>query len=283
MASPTSIAAPIACSIVAAGVVASSDYREFRPSGALSRHLICTWVEEIGAGDRPFTQRVLPDGCIDLVYMDGDLTVAGPATGVIDVSMTPASTAVGVRIRPGLAHRVLDARAAEVRDRSVRLADLWGTSADAIVERLQDEATAAGQIAILEDAVLGQAASLTGEDETFASAAAWLAGNSDARLPAARGPVDLTSRYARRQFDTVVGYGPKFFQRVMRFQRLLDLAARPHVRLVELALDAGYADQAHMTREVQALAGQTPTAVLGSASTTLSLSEMFNTAPPPGA
>jgi hypothetical protein len=62
------------------------------------------------------------------------------------------------------------------------------------------------------------------------------------------------------------GYGPKTLARVLRFQRLLGLAERPGGLahgLVSLALDAGYADQAHMTAECSALAGEPPTAVLG--------------------
>jgi AraC-like DNA-binding protein len=44
-------------------------------------------------------------------------------------------------------------------------------------------------------------------------------------------------------------------QRVLRFRRL---QALPRAPLVELALDAGYADQAHMTAEVSELAGISP-------------------------
>jgi AraC-like DNA-binding protein len=42
---------------------------------------------------------------------------------------------------------------------------------------------------------------------------------------------------------------------VLRFRRLQALPPAP---LVELALDAGYADQAHMTAEVTRLAGISP-------------------------
>jgi AraC-like DNA-binding protein len=43
--------------------------------------------------------------------------------------------------------------------------------------------------------------------------------------------------------------------RVLRFRRLQALAPGP---LAELALDAGYSDQAHMTAEVTRLAGVSP-------------------------
>ena len=69
----------------------------------------------------------------------------------------------------------------------------------------------------------------------------------------------------RRRFDDAVGYGPKTLQRVLRFQRFLALAAtRPPRRsdLAGLAFAAGYADQAHLTRECTRLAGLPPAALL---------------------
>ena len=56
-----------------------------------------------------------------------------------------------------------------------------------------------------------------------------------------------------------MGYGPKTLDRVLRLQRLLRaLDAGRGDDLAWLALDLGYADQAHMTREAVRLAGRTP-------------------------
>jgi AraC-like DNA-binding protein len=56
------------------------------------------------------------------------------------------------------------------------------------------------------------------------------------------------------------GYSPKHFQRIMRIQNALRAAqAAPRTRLCDLAAAAGYADQAHMTRDFRAITGFTPT------------------------
>lgn len=65
----------------------------------------------------------------------------------------------------------------------------------------------------------------------------------------------MSARQLQRLIRDAVGYGPKMLQRVLRFRRLQALAPGP---LAELALDAGYADQAHMTSEVTRLAGVSP-------------------------
>jgi AraC-like DNA-binding protein len=55
-----------------------------------------------------------------------------------------------------------------------------------------------------------------------------------------------------------VGYGPKTFQRVARFQRAVGELRRAGAELARAAASAGYADQAHLTRESRRLAGLSP-------------------------
>jgi AraC-like DNA-binding protein len=62
----------------------------------------------------------------------------------------------------------------------------------------------------------------------------------------------------RRQCNELFGYGPKTLDRILRLQRFQALArTEADEGLACLALRAGYADQAHLTREVQSLCGMT--------------------------
>ena len=76
--------------------------------------------------------------------------------------------------------------------------------------------------------------------------------------------VGLSERQLRRRFESAVGYGPKRFARILRFQRLLDLlrSQGDRTRWAELAIEASYADQPHMINECRALAGMSPVALL---------------------
>jgi AraC-like DNA-binding protein len=65
----------------------------------------------------------------------------------------------------------------------------------------------------------------------------------------------VSARQLQRRVSAATGYGPKMLARVLRFHRLQALSPAP---LLELALEAGYADQAHMTAEVKLLAGMSP-------------------------
>lgn len=66
--------------------------------------------------------------------------------------------------------------------------------------------------------------------------------------------VGLSERQLHRRSLAAFGYGPKTLTRVLRLNRALTLA-RGGVPYAEVALVAGYADQAHLAREVRALAG----------------------------
>ncbi|RSD14922.1 helix-turn-helix domain-containing protein [Amycolatopsis eburnea] len=82
----------------------------------------------------------------------------------------------------------------------------------------------------------------------------------------AEDPPSTSERRLRRRFVQAVGYGPATYLRVSRFQRAVALA--PHApNLASLAASAGYADQAHLSRDCRALTGLTPRAYFRPAST----------------
>jgi transcriptional regulator GlxA family with amidase domain len=93
-------------------------------------------------------------------------------------------------------------------------------------------------------------------------AAALRAARPRAPVEALADGLGVGERQLRRRFVDAVGYGPKTLQRVLRFQRFLALAGDGGDDLAALAFAAGYADQAHLTRECRRLAGLPPAALL---------------------
>ncbi|WP_344045246.1 DUF6597 domain-containing transcriptional factor, partial [Streptomyces thermoalcalitolerans] len=81
------------------------------------------------SGARP----VLPDGCMDLLWSEGRLLVAGADTRAY-APLGPPALWAGVRFLPGTAPTYLGVPAHELRDRRVDLAGLWPA---AVVGRLR--------------------------------------------------------------------------------------------------------------------------------------------------
>ena len=73
-------------------------------------------------------QRILPDGCMDLVLLGDQLVVAGPDTSArVHPGSTPDAV-TGVRLHGGRGPLLLGVPADELRDRTVPLEDVWGSA-----------------------------------------------------------------------------------------------------------------------------------------------------------
>lgn len=212
-------------------------YRELPTTNAL---VACLWTRTDG---EPAAQRILPDACVDIVWTGGKLVVAGPATQAVTARTT--GPALGVRFRVGAAGAALGIPAAELLDRTVPLTDIWGDDG----ERIADAVAAEPTLAVLARAVAERIAGTAPDGLVRAAATGAQPGIGDRQL--------------RRRFADAVGYGPKTLQRILRFQRFLILAGGTGARdLARLALEAGYADQAHLTRECTRLARLPPAQLL---------------------
>jgi AraC-like DNA-binding protein len=257
----------------------TSHYREFRPRPAPGRHLVCLWSQRISAGESPYQHRVLPDGCADLVFIgEAPPIVAGPATRAVIASLPAGSIIIGARFRPGVAPGFLGPPASELKDQELPLFDLWGSAASSLSARIAEAALVQDKIAALEGFLVRRPLRAGRADSLVSEATCRLARHRSIHMRELSRSLGISERQLQRRFRAAVGYGPKTFQRVLRLQRLLALAAVPHAgSAAELALDAGYADQAHMSREVRALAGGTPGALLARTGSTLAMSDLFNT------
>lgn len=235
-----------------------SSYREARPHAALAETVACTWVgvvdDHVG-----YTDSVLPDACLDIVWDGARLLVAGPDTGPVPFAPRPGLTVVGLRFRPGRAPVHLGLPAVELLDRRVPLAEVWDAGrADELAERLAGAATPAAAAGLLEHAVLATFPGAPPEDPLVAPVVATLAcGGPAAPVTTLAQRLGVSERQLHRRCTAAVGYGPKLLDRVLRFRRALALAGTA-TGLAELAARAGYADQAHLSRECRRLAGRTP-------------------------
>ncbi|MFI6031048.1 AraC family transcriptional regulator [Amycolatopsis magusensis] len=223
-------------------------YRELPASAPLRSVVRCRWLSVSGQDEHEHGKRIVPDGCLDLIAGGGRVFVAGPDTAAWR-SETPAGTRLhGIRFRPGHAPRVLGVPADELRDQRIDLADLWGARGRAFTERVLNSP------ADLIDVVREPAAPDPVLDVVLARL-----DRGVPRVSAALTGLDLGARQFRRRFGAAVGYGPATYLRVARLQRAIALAEEVP-DLATLAVGAGYADQAHLSRDCRELTGATPSA-----------------------
>ena len=207
---------------------------------------------------------VVPDGCVDIIWIDGDLAIAGPDVGVHAVTLAPGTTVIGARFRPGVARRWLGISMAEIVGGRVSLREFWGASAHAIAQRIGDAPTTTDRIRVFEAALdrVAKAHEPAASDMGFVFNALKTR-SAGPGMSAILDQLAISPRTLRRRCEDAFGYGPKTLDRILRFQRFLARVKRgPSTTLAALAVDAGYADQAHLTREVLRLSSLTPATIL---------------------
>ncbi len=234
-------------------------YSEWAAPAALRDAVTCLWAQVTTGADR--AGLVLPDGCSDLIWEQGrGAFVAGPDTGPAPTAMAAGTVVLGVRFRPSAGGPALGIPLSELRDQRVDLADLRPTGARRLPATL-DPDTAAARLLDVTAPLLAE-----GAPDPAVTRAARLLRDPQARAEDVATDVGLSLRHLRRRCHAVVGYGPKTLQRVLRFRRFVSridaLPRSPGVLdLAALAAEAGYADQAHLTRECGKLSGLTPAAL----------------------
>lgn len=246
------------------------------PSSVLRPFVKQLWISESAGEAGSAREHVLPTGEMHLVfrlagpplriYRDADdragSLIDGPVVGGVRNSFyikeigAPVRTA-GVQLLPGAAQSLFGVSAAELAGRHTPLSELWGGQANSMLEQIAAAPGAQQALAKLDALLAARAPHGLRLHPVVAEVLAdtghgW---NVEAMVRA--------SRYSHRGFIALfkqaTGLSPKRYARLMRFQYLLGaLRASADVPLGQLALDAGYSDQAHMNREFREYAGSTP-------------------------
>jgi AraC-like DNA-binding protein len=197
---------------------------------------------------------ILPDGCLDLLWDGNRLFVAGPDATARWVQETPGTSYAALRFSAGTGPSLLGVPADELLDQTLDLEQLWPPGE---VRALADR-VAADPVAALETWAVERSAPCAVDPLGPRVLAMAKKGTAVAAMADRLG---YSPRQLHRRCLPVFGYGPRRLARVLRLGQSLE-AARTGVPLAEVAATCGYVDQAHLSREVRALAGTTPTALL---------------------
>ena len=180
---------------------------------------------------------------------------------------------VTARLQLGAHEAVLGVPAADISERIVALEDLWGeAAARSLADRLAEAEDTGDAAQILQQAISERFARTGGRrvSSRLALDAASLLARSNVNIVAL--DLGVSERHLRRLFNETVGVNPKVFAQLARFRRAL-LAARAakQVSWADIAIDAGYYDQAHLISEFRSISGVTPRALLAEMGSALSI------------
>lgn len=250
----------------------TQSYVERAPRAELAGAVRTMWVQR--SGESAYVQRHLPTGGVEIhVPIGGRPQVVGPLTRPLIEVIPARTTLLGVRFHPGMAPP-FPTPLADLVDERVSLGELWGCSADRLGDGMATAAGAAGPEAaldLLEAELLLTARRAGRADPLVREAVRRLMPWRPVTVGAVASHLAISPSQLRRRCLDSVGVGPKVLQRTLRFQGFLALAQEAVGRsdhrgadgMAGLAVDVGYADQAHLGRECVRLTGLTPGELLG--------------------
>ncbi|MGQ0799660.1 MAG: helix-turn-helix domain-containing protein [Pseudomarimonas sp.] len=248
------------------------DYLELTPPPALQRHLQCLWRLRV---DQPAAtaQTIYPDGRCELIvhlgppmrrlslqadwHTQAECLFAAQMRSAVRLAAAGRVDCVGVRLQPAASGLLLGAALAGLVDAIVDLrqhALAIASDFSAACKRYADNDNPAPLWAVLE----AQCAGFMIDAQIDTVVAQIDAAHGDIGIGALARQQSMSTRSLQTRFLRQVGLTAKEYARVQRLQATLRELDRDRDALSELALEVGFADQAHATREVRRFTGLTP-------------------------
>jgi AraC-like DNA-binding protein len=208
----------------------------------------------------PQLRETLPHPSLHIVLERDRAELAGVATGRFSRVLEGSGRVLGIKFRPGGFRPLVAQAVSAFTDRVQPLAAVLGAAAGGLAREALAQQDHTAALAVLESFLRG----LEPRPDPMTTLAARIAAAIAAdrtlltveQVAAAFG---LQPRRLQRLFEEYVGVGPKWvIQRYRLHEAAQRLAASPGTDCAALALELGYADQAHFSRDFKKLVGRPP-------------------------
>ncbi|MCR8848453.1 helix-turn-helix domain-containing protein [Rossellomorea sp. SC111] len=226
---------------------------------------------DVNAPDTQETHRVLPDGCVDIIFdleaspLSKGAFITGLMTRFETLTFTNEQHFFGIRLFSNHARRFLHFPVQEFIDGRVYLEDVWGVEGLLFTEEIQGARGTLERMDIVETKLILLLRSLGNHRspellQTSLHNIFMNHGMNSIQTLAKK--VSYSERTIRRVFKEELGVSPKEFSRIIRFQSMLkNLHSVQNGSLMEVALNYGYFDQAHFSNEFKHFYGLVPSIV----------------------
>jgi AraC-like DNA-binding protein len=262
-------------------------YREFYPRPGLARFVECFWTLEAGSVAVGPPDRILPDGCSEIVlnfgdhfaqHVDGGLTlqprsfVVGQMTGPILISPTGNVDLLGIRFHPGGTLPFFRLQLDSLTNQLVELGSIDRNFERDLLRTSANEYTMEARVAAIETVLINYISRYRHGSWSTTLAAELVKSGGLLSVDQLATSAGISSRQLERRFLAEVGIGPKLLGRILRFQQVFRAVESCDRSWALVAIECGYYDQAHLIRDFNQFAQQTPSVLFAEQS---ALTESF--------
>ena len=237
-----------------------SGYARYFPSPDIEPFVEHYWTVEWNL-PQPTLRETLPYPCAHIVLEPGGVAVlAGVTTKTFSRVLEPAGRVLGAKFRPGGLRPFVSQSVSAFTDKTFALSEIFGKAAQDLDLRALAHADHHAAFGVIEAFLRELRPRADASLELATRIAACIAQDRNMKTVEQLGAESrLGVRTLQRLFGDYIGVSPKWMIRRYRLQEAAErMAAAQAVDWPELALDLGYADQAHFIRDFKAIVGQAP-------------------------
>jgi AraC-like DNA-binding protein len=234
-------------------------YARYWPSDDLKPFVEHLWTVEWNQ-ETPSLSEVLTHPSVQLVVERGNSRVAGVYTTRYVARFEGEGRVLGVKFHPGGFRTFFGRPLSELRDRALSLGEVFGRAAAGLERRALAHAAHTDAFAPIEDFLRRRRPRRDGTADLVLRITQRVAGDREVtRVDQLVRDFAIPLRRLQRLFDDYVGVSPKWVIQRYRLHEAAERIAAGRVDdFADLALELGYADQAHFIRDFKKLVGRSP-------------------------
>jgi AraC-like DNA-binding protein len=251
------------------------NYRQYEVTEELQPFIKCFWSLEAPASVAGEKQRIVPDGCMEMIFHYGDLYrqffedgsniiqprcfVFGQITSPLEIAPTGVSGIIAARFHPDGFAPFASLPVNEMTNKAVAL-NLFFENADSFEKDVLIAPGNESRIKIIETFLLDRLYSTETADRiSKSSVEILLSCNGNVSVDELARQLNINRRQLERKFSAIIGVSPRQLSKVIRLQSTLKmLEQKKFSSLTSLAYENGYYDQAHFIKDFREFTGVSP-------------------------
>lgn len=252
------------------------DYKTINPGPDLSLFIRCYWTLDAPKETKPHKQRIIPDGCVEMIFHYGDLYkqyledgssilqpscfVFGQVTRPLDIEPTGKTGIFAVRFNPDGFIAFATKPLGTMENKAVALAELFGNDGLLLERDILAAKTTDDRVKIVELFLNGRVGSAESIDRIIKTTiAAMFTLNGQLSVSEISKEMNVNRRQLQRRFSLVIGLSPKQLSKIIRLQAAIKLLMSDEQgSLTNIAYEGNYYDQAHFIKDFKEFTGVSP-------------------------
>lgn len=252
------------------------NYQTYPPSESLSPFVKCFWTLRAPAEDIPQKQRIIPDGCMEMIFHLGDHFVQysmdseriiqpksfvfGQITTPLDIEPTGVTDIFAVRFHVEGFRPFCTIPFQQMENRAVPFLEIFGEDGMILSESVMSKVLTEDRIRVVEEFLFSRLdlkSTIDVISKDCVNLIYELKGQGTVKDVSEE--LKVNRRSLERKLSESVGLSPKQLAKIVRMQGVLNsllLAENP--RFTDIAYEGEFYDQAHFIKDFKEFTGQSP-------------------------